>query len=106
MRVGLMLIIEFQSTPSRRGRRFLSGYVSVFRLCFNPLPHAEGDAAPSASPQIPDQVSIHSLTQRETLLCSRSNQRFENCFNPLPHAEGDRVSQAENVANEVVLEYK
>ena len=55
----------FQSTPSRRGR------------------HIDCRVAQ----QLQD-VSIHSLTQRETVIfASRSRRRV--CFNPLPHAEGD-----------------
>ncbi len=78
----------FQSTPSRRGRH-CSGEVSARMPCFNPLPHAEGDAysrkALTAVPLFQStpsrrgrrrgfinrpcsfKVSIHSLTQRETI---------------------------------------
>ena len=37
---------------------------------FNPLPHAEGDVSPSSPPSSTAEVSIHSLTQRETLHCT------------------------------------
>ena len=120
----------FQSTPSRRGRRadevhnFLSysfnplphaegdNILSLHFLLhsrFNPLPHAEGDFHPLVL-LFYNFVSIHSLTQRETILAlsaipaaefqstpSRRGRpyhpqlRLPNlCFNPLPHAEGDR----------------
>ena len=79
---------------------------------FNPLPHAEGDVHAGRS-YADNRVSIHSLTQRETVsewLCkcfqivfqstpSRRGRRGTVCessnsrsgFNPLPHAEGDAV---------------
>ena len=62
---------RFQSTPSRRGRL---GYepVQVQRLCFNPLPHAEGDPVLAVN-FIVCWVSIHSLTQRETFLAFLRN---------------------------------
>ena len=107
---GITRILRmFQSTPSRRGRRLLPMPMIFRLLSFNPLPHAEGDrdGLPSPSPgnvsihsltqretkfarHTPRslQVSIHSLTQRETLM--EKSERLTDCrFNPLPHAEGD-----------------
>ena len=78
---------------------------------FNPLPHAEGDQEEAycfrccfnvsihsltqretracyAVLIAPADVSIHSLTQRETFLFYELFQTIQ-CFNPLPHAEGD-----------------
>ena len=81
---------EFQSTPSRRGR-LLSVRDPLRLQCFNPLPHAEGDAflLPLSGPfsrfnplphaegdsflhvlKLIESVSIHSLTQRETICFS------------------------------------
>ena len=60
--------VMFQSTPSRRGRRFFR-YMFIFNESFNPLPHAEGD------------------TER-----ALRDKVMELSFNPLPHAEGDTGS--------------
>ena len=84
--IGLT-IATFQSTPSRRGRLYWN-LTWFSRTCFNPLPHAEGDILRSAYRPPPKVVSIHSLTQRETLLqCKYITTQVS--FNPLPHAEGD-----------------
>ena len=82
---------EFQSTPSRRGRLFGIDTVQVF-LCFNPLPHAEGDALEAGIIELAQDVSIHSLTQRETIRY-RGLDIATQRFNPLPHAEGDFVER-------------
>ena len=55
---------KFQSTPSRRGRRYIYNRLPICHN-FNPLPHAEGD------------ISCVLLALPHT------------DFNPLPHAEGD-----------------
>ena len=61
--------LEFQSTPSRRGRH--NSKLSFQSLvCFNPLPHAEGDKI-ITFPKLRFEVSIHSLTQRETMVCCK-----------------------------------
>ena len=60
----VFLMTLFQSTPSRRGRQCCYGGKSITRG-FNPLPHAEGDGNDNKSCGN-DNVSIHSLTQRET----------------------------------------
>ena len=60
---------KFQSTPSRRGRH--NSKLSFQSLvCFNPLPHAEGDKI-ITFPKLRFEVSIHSLTQRETMVCCK-----------------------------------
>ena len=109
-RIRSLLLREFQSTPSRRGRHTCRNPCTDSH-CFNPLPHAEGDMARAVVYGITG-VSIHSLTQRETALppysfpascvsihsltqretASRLTYPVEvNGFNPLPHAEGDHV---------------
>ena len=83
----------FQSTPSRRGRRS-THFSEALSSSFNPLPHAEGDrndnqlvntdnrfqSTPSRRGRLAGvlekyplvEVSIHSLTQRETYgVCQR-----------------------------------
>ena len=62
-------ICMFQSTPSRRGRPHLPRPPSLFYR-FNPLPHAEGDTERGVY-IMPLHVSIHSLTQRETVVLFR-----------------------------------
>ena len=56
---------------------------------FNPLPHAEGDRVHEIV-GVRKHVSIHSLTQRETLLGIPITIPIVG-FNPLPHAEGDNT---------------
>ena len=58
--------MQFQSTPSRRGRLCVI-HMTAIRTRFNPLPHAEGDTGRLFIFGRGD-VSIHSLTQRETFV--------------------------------------
>ncbi len=63
----------FQSTPSRRGRPN-DNVPSKSTACFNPLPHAEGDDPVRQDPENVVNVSIHSLTQRETWIIRIPNR--------------------------------
>ena len=85
----LVNIMLFQSTPSRRGRPRSKIQPHCILFNFNPLPHAEGDEISFQCKGIPNKfqstpsrrgrqlvrfnnsafyrISIHSLTQRETL---------------------------------------
>ena len=62
--VFIVVVVSFNPLPHAEGDVYeISGH--CFAYSFNPLPHAEGD--PHSTPQASySQVSIHSLTQRET----------------------------------------
>ena len=81
-----IILLLFQSTPSRRGRpSFLCPIRSHFR--FNPLPHAEGDRLPCSFPFL-SCVSIHSLTQRETVSLIAASETV--LFQSTPSRRGRR----------------
>ena len=82
------LLLAFQSTPSRRGRRQGVTYEIEF-ASFNPLPHAEGDEIKKF---IDDHnfVSIHSLTQRETYYSY--NRDMEWLFQSTPSRRGRQLN--------------
>ena len=98
----------FQSTPSRRGRRIRIVLYPPIHT-FQSTPSRRGRPISCVSSHTGNAVSIHSLTQRETMRYShdRNSDTFQStpsrrgrhrkviyfwergCFNPLPHAEGD-----------------
>ncbi len=59
---------QFQSTPSRRGRRGIPHRVSLQGLRFNPRPREEGDVTASVDVKSIRRVSIHALAKRATML--------------------------------------
>ena len=76
----------FNPLPHAEGDELVV-YLAEDAASFNPLPHAEGDLLLLRDFGIKD-VSIHSLTQRETESDCNIVLNLK-CFNPLPHAEGD-----------------
>ena len=82
------MVLRFQSTPARGGRRMLRNWKMAVRRCFNPRPHAAGDPFAQRDFQVLDmfqstparggrhecvglgaalqQVSIHARTRRAT----------------------------------------
>ena len=56
----------FQSTPARGGRRSGDAPIAALHRCFNPRPHAAGDAGRRAWQLPTSSVSIHARTRRAT----------------------------------------
>ena len=82
---------EFQSTPSRRGRRpTILTEPEICRVSIHSLTQRE--TFQRITVKDPFVVSIHSLTQRETRPPAQRISLISG-FNPLPHAEGDNKMQ-------------
>ncbi len=88
----------FQSTPSRRGRRVISNKRSI-RILFQSTPSRRGRPSSEIFSARPVRVSIHSLTQRETLLLDITPEGDE--FQSTPSRRGRLTADLERQLREM-----